>query len=311
MGAYPGSRADKVQELVGLNSLEEITGMRNKRIRWAASVYARHMPELRKIAEPILREVLEEDVELKWIGDAKPAGIGIDVRELAKQEVEEWTDGSRIDGIAAGATRTKGVYLGEWATVADAEEARVMKAWERCGVVALDSQGVIQRISNLKYANPRSWIEEELVAQMKEKPRTLMWVRGHSRVEGNEEADKRAKREVEMGQRRQRPMVATPAGIKQRFPIYPKAPAHLRWRPRAVKGLVYMVTDKGPQRQWMWDIGKEEEQWCVCDRWTAQNAAHLMRDAGGWVMGGVERGKRCGRMRSGARRWLILSCKCR
>ena len=274
VGAYPGSRADKVQVLVGLDSLETI--MRNKRIRWAASVYARYMPELRKIAEPILRGVLGE-AELKWMGDARPAGTGIEVRELAEQELEEWTDGSRIDGIAAGATRTEGIYLGEWATVADAEEAGVMKAWEECEVVALDSQGVIQRISNLKYANPRSWIEEELVARMKEKPRTLMWVKGHSGVEGNEEADKRAKREVEMGQRSQKPMIATPAGIKQQFPIYPKAPAHLRWRPRALKGLVYMVTDKGPQRQWMWEIGKEEEQWCVCDRWTAQNAAHLMR----------------------------------
>jgi len=37
-----------------------------------------------------------------------------------------------------------------------------------------------------------------------------------------------------------------------------------------------MVTDKGPQQQWLWEIGKTEEQWCVCDGWTAQNAAHLM-----------------------------------
>jgi len=53
-------------------------------------------------------------------------------------------------------------------------------------------------------------------------------------------------------------MIATPRGIKQEFPVFPKAPAHLRWSSRAVKGLVYMVTDKGPQQQ------------------TPQNAAHLL-----------------------------------
>lgn len=68
-------------------------------------------------------------------------------------------------------------------------------------------------------------------------------MKGHQGERGNEEADKRAKREVEMGWRLQKAVIATPAGIKQELPIYPKIPVHL------VKGLVYMVTDKGPQRQ--------------------------------------------------------------
>jgi len=59
ISAYPGSRKDKVQALVGLEGIECI--MRNKRIRWAASVYGRHLPELRKVAEPILQEALGED----------------------------------------------------------------------------------------------------------------------------------------------------------------------------------------------------------------------------------------------------------
>jgi len=37
-----------------------------------------------------------------------------------------------------------------------------------------------------------------------------------------------------------------------------------------------MITDKGPQQQWLWEIGKSEKPCCVCDGWTAQNAAHLM-----------------------------------
>jgi len=40
-------------------------------------------------------------------------------------------------------------------------------------------------------------------------------------------------------------------GIKQEFPVYLRALAHMRRSPMAVKGLVYMVTDKGPQRQWL------------------------------------------------------------
>jgi len=275
VGAYPGSRADKVQALVGLQGIEVI--MRNKRIRWAASVYARHLPELRAIAEPILREVLEEDTELRWMQGSVPrADIEIGIQELNEQKVEEWSDGSRMKERAAGATRSKGWYLGEWATVADAEEVGVLLAWENSDVVALDSQGVIQRIYNLRHTQPRSWIEECLVAKMRERPRTLMWVKGHSGVRGNEEADKMAGMTVREGRRKQTRGVATPAGIKQEFPIYPKAPAHLNWSARAVKGLVYMITDKGPQRQWLWEIGKSEEQWCVCDGWTPQNAAHLM-----------------------------------
>jgi len=65
--------------------------------------------------------------------------------------------------------------------------------------VALDSQGVIQKIWSLKYGQPRSWIEEALVELMKQRPRTLMWVRGHQGERDNEAADRRAKMGVDMG----------------------------------------------------------------------------------------------------------------
>jgi len=241
------------------------------------------------VAQPILREMLDEDTEMRWMGGRNPEGKArVEVRELVVEEVDEWTDGSRMEGRAAGATRDKGLYLGEWATVADAEEVGVMLAWEEGKeVVALDSRGVIQRIQNLQYDRPRSWIEEKLVEKMREKPRTLMWVKGHSGEKGNEEADRMARRAVDMGVRLMEKEIATPAGIKQQFPIYPKAPAHIGWSRTAGRGLVYMITDKGPQRQWMWEIGKEERQQCVCDGWTAQNAAHLMQCS--WVGDGKGR----------------------
>lgn len=69
------------------------------------------------------------------------------------------------------------LYLGTWATVADAEEVGVMMAGKECNRVALDSKGVIQWIWNLQYAPPRSWIEEQLKAQIQRRPRKLMWVR--------------------------------------------------------------------------------------------------------------------------------------
>jgi len=65
---YLEARADLMEgkeELTGIAELGRL--MLCKRIRWAASVYGRHLPELRKIAEPILLEWVEEDAELRWM----------------------------------------------------------------------------------------------------------------------------------------------------------------------------------------------------------------------------------------------------
>jgi len=272
VGAYRGSDTEKVEALIGISGLDRM--MMCKRIRWAASVYGRHLPELREVAEPILREWMEEDAELRWMKGVK-GEREMRIEELDISRVEEWSDGSRMEGRAAAATRTKGEYLGMTATVADAEELGVSMAWEENDIVALDSKGVIQRIQNLAYRQPRSWIEERLVEQMIERPRTLMWVKGHDGVEGNEMADKKAKGEVNRGVWMNKPDIVTPAGIRQAYRLHGKAPKHLNWSRWAVRGLTYMVTDKGPQAQWLKTIGKTDDASCVCDGWTPQNAAHL------------------------------------
>jgi len=73
-----------------------------------------------------------------------------------------------------------------------------------------------------------------------------MWVRRHRGVAGNEEADQMAKREVWMGERMHLPEIVTPTGIRQAFPIHPKAPPYLKCSREMVRGLTYVVTDKGP-----------------------------------------------------------------
>jgi len=180
------------------------------------------------VAEPILREVVEEDAEPRWIQGCGQGRGGGGSEGPSEDEVEEWSDSSRNEERAAGATRSKGMYLGTMATVADAEELGVMLAWEDADRVALDSQGVIQRIWNLQDVDPRSWSEEARKRQMQERPRVLMWVKSHDGVVGNEEADMRAKKEVEMGWRLLKPDIVTPAGRRQAHPLHPRPPAHMR-----------------------------------------------------------------------------------
>ena len=120
----------------------------------------------------------------------------------------------------------------------------------------------------------RSRIDTRVIKAAKNNPRKiLLWVKGHSGVEGNEKADKRAKDTVMRAQWMSDPCPATPAGIRQAYPLFHRAP-HLKWGREVLRGLTYLHTDKGPQRAGLHQIGRAEDLFCGCGE--TPGAAHLM-----------------------------------
>jgi len=91
-----------------------------------------------------------------------------------------------------------------------------------------------------------------------------MWVKGHQGIEGNEKVDERSKEKVEMGWRIHVPDAATPTGIRQAYPMHPKAPAHMRGPRRRLEAGLY---GDGQRTTASVAIG-DWESWCVCDIWT-------------------------------------------
>jgi len=104
-------------------------------------VYDRHLPELREIGSGTNITGVSRGRPWAAVDEQLPRERAVRIEELAEDRVEEWTDGSRVDGRATGAARTEAQYLGSMATVGDAEVLGVGMAWETSDTVALDSLG--------------------------------------------------------------------------------------------------------------------------------------------------------------------------
>ncbi|KAF8417926.1 hypothetical protein EV426DRAFT_710120 [Tirmania nivea] len=67
------------------------------------------------------------------------------------------------------------------------------------------------------------------------------------------------------------------AGIRQAFRMgRPSKQLKLNWE--ALRRLAYIVTDRGPQRWWLYTVGRVEDPLCgLCEEGIAQNTVHLLR----------------------------------
>ena len=72
-----------------------------------------------------------------------------------------------------------------------------------------------------------------------------------------------------------RPQIATPAGLRQNFYANRITKQVWEWNRKALRGYIYLITDKGPLKQWLHTIGRAEDNRCDCGE--PQNAAHLLR----------------------------------
>lgn len=127
--------------------------------RGTCTEYARPRPPLQLrsicIAEGILKEELEEDVQLRWLQPSRQDLHGncntVAVRALSLHPgLSQVYNGVLRWQQSGGGGMKRGSFLGRYATVMDAKLKGLQMAWESGAAEAtLDSQGAIERACQL------------------------------------------------------------------------------------------------------------------------------------------------------------------
>ena len=112
-------------------------------------------------------------------------------------------------------------------------------------------------------------------------------MKGHSGLAGNEAANRRAKEEVYIGEREGDSDLVTPCGVRMEARKMSECKRkELKWSNKAVRGLTYLTTGKGPFRSWLQKMGRADSDKCVCGE--IQDVEHVKR--GCLVRAGVGEG---------------------
>ncbi|KAF8459938.1 ribonuclease H-like domain-containing protein [Kalaharituber pfeilii] len=306
-GAPWGTRRDVVEGLSNLESVETF-------VRWEATrVEAR---TLRFGDEKIRRE----DGEKEYLRGSLAHGKGLPLAVLPSiqrgAEKEEWerhisqntdegwtpvyTDGSRRGGRAgAGAwwgTREKSWYLGEEATVNDAELVAISEVMGRVEgelMILTDSRHAIRRMravagGDVAYDGAtnkmrKAWEER---ARRGDLDVAVMWVKAHAGIEGNERADRSAGWGTALQYKAE---VVTESGQRQRARgerAEERNRLGMSYRPlekagREIGRLAGLLGGKG-LRAWRWKIGEGDGPEC---RWCGEREEttdHLLKECRVW-----------------------------
>ena len=113
----------------------------------------------------------------------------------------------------------------------------------------------------------------------------IAWVRAHIQIPGNEEADALAKWSSYLGETKGSNRTITAEGIRadgkrERATARSRETFRLgkavNWKRQAISAYTWMRTNKGPQRQWLYQIKRADSPYCHCNSDnTIQSGEHL------------------------------------